>query len=111
MRNSCAVLAEATDAGAEGLLRNAALDASSRVRRTAIRLLGDRGDSGLIPFFQERFNQDDSYLVQAEALRAIGKSGDGRQLPFLREAVLVPSHQDVVRDAAEWAIEEISRRL
>jgi aminopeptidase N len=105
------VLAEATDAGAEGLLRNAALDASSRVRRTAIRLLGDRGDSGLIPFFQERFNQDDSYLVQAEALRAIGKSGDGRQLPFLREAVLVPSHQDVVRDAAEWAIEEISRRL
>jgi aminopeptidase N len=105
------VLAEATDDRADGLLRNAALDSSSRVRRTAIRLLGEGGDSGLIPFFQERFGQDDSYLVQAEALRAIGKSGDGRHLNFLREAVGVPSHRDVIREAAEWAIEEISRRL
>ena len=32
------------------------------------------------------------------------------QLPFLREASRIESHQDVIRVAAEWAIEEISRR-
>jgi HEAT repeat protein len=105
------VLAEDTGPGIEDLLRGAALDVSSRVRRTAIRLLGDLGDPGLIPFFQDRFNQDDSYLVQAEALRSIGKCGDDRQLPFLRKAVELPSHQDVIREAAEWAMEAVSRGL
>ena len=90
-------------------LRRAALDVDSRVRRAAIRALGDKGDPDLIPFFQDRFSQDDSYLVQAEALRAVGRSGDRRQLPFLRETLETPSHQDVIRQAAEWAIEELSK--
>jgi len=47
--------------------------------------------------------------VQAETLRAVGRSGDRRQLPFLREALETPSHQDVIRQAAEWAIEELSK--
>ncbi len=92
------------------LLKEAALDPDSRVRRTAIRLLGDLSDPSLNPFFQERFQQDESYLVQAETLRAIGRSGDPSQLPFLREALGVPSHQDVIREAAEWAIQELSTR-
>lgn len=96
--------------GALELFKDAALDIDSRVRRAAIRLLGETGDPALIPFFQDRFNQDDSYLVQAETLRAIGRIGDRRQLPFLREALELPSHQDVIRQAADWAIEELSKR-
>ncbi len=95
--------------GALESFKEAALDVDSRVRRAAIRLLGDTGGPDLIPFFQNRFSQDDSYLVQAEALRSIGRLGDRRQLPFLREALRVPSHQDVIRQAAEWAIEELSK--
>jgi aminopeptidase N len=87
----------------------AALDVNSRVRRASIQALGEKDDPDLLPLFQDRFRQDDSYLVQAEALRAIGRSGDRRQLPFLREASEVPSHQDVIRQAAEWAIEELSK--
>jgi aminopeptidase N len=92
------------------VFQEAALDVNSNVRRTAIRLLGAMGDPALNPFFQERFRQDDSYRVQAEALTAIGQSGDRGQLPFLREALEIPSHQDVIRRAAEGAIEALSRR-
>ena len=60
-------------------------------------------------FFKERFAQDNSYQVQAETLRAIGRSGGTDQLPYLRDASEMPSHQDVIRQAAEWAIEEISK--
>jgi HEAT repeat protein len=85
------------------------MDENSRVRRTALRVLGELGDPGLIPFFQNRFAEDDSYVAQAEALRSIGRVGDERHLPFLRDALEVPSHQDVIRQAAEWSIAEISR--
>ncbi len=98
--------------GEEGTVesfKGAALDEDSRVRRAAIRALGERGDLNLSPFFKERFKQDDSYLVQAEALRAIGRSGDRNHLPFLREALEIPSHQDVIRQAAEWAMDELSK--
>ncbi len=88
--------------------QEAALDVNSNVRRAAIRVLGETGDPAFIPFFQERFRRDDSYLVQAETLTAIGRSGDRDQLPFLREALEVPSHRDVIRQAAERAIEALS---
>ena len=48
--------------------------------------------------------------VQAEALRAIGICGDENQLDFLRQAAEMDSPRDVIRSAAAWAIEEISRR-
>jgi len=99
------------DGGPEAvaLFQAAAGDPNSRVRRVAIRLLGETGDPTLVAFFQDRFGQDDSYQVQAEALRAIGRSGNPDQLPYLREASETPSHQNVIRQAAEWAIEEISK--
>jgi aminopeptidase N len=92
------------------LFLTAATDASSQVRRTAIRILGETGDPSLVPFFRERFAADDSYQVQADALRAIGRTGDVSQLGFLRQASEMPSYRDVIRRAAEWAIEEISER-
>jgi len=95
--------------GAVALLQTAARDPNSQVRRAAIRLLGETGDPTLVGFFKERFAQDNSYQVQAETLRAIGRSGGPGQLPYLRDASEMPSHQDVIRQAAEWAIEEISK--
>ncbi len=90
------------------LFTAAAHDEDSRVRRAAIRLLGERSDPALSAFFRDRFTKDDSYQVQAESLRAIGRSGDRGQLPFLEEALKMPSPRDVIRKAAEWAIEKIS---
>lgn len=90
-------------------LKTAALDVDSRVRRAAVRLLGSLADPGLVPFFKDRFDLDDSYLVQAEALRAVGQSGDRQQLSFLQDASETPSHRDVIREAAEWAIQELSK--
>lgn len=96
--------------GAPEDFRRAALDDDSRVRRTAIRLLGDSGDPGLVSFLQDRFREDDSYLVQAEALRSIGRMGDHGHLAFLQQAREMPSHQDLIREAAEWAIQAITTR-
>ena len=93
--------------GHADLLQAAAGDESSKVRTTAIRLLGDARNPDWIDFFKARFDQDDSYLVQAEAIRSIGKAGDRAQVPFLEEALAVPSHQDVIRRAAESAMEEL----
>jgi aminopeptidase N len=97
--------------GALERFKEAAIDEDSRVRRVAIRVLGAIGNPTLIPFFKDRFQSDDSYLVQAETLRSIGRTGDRQQLPFLREALQVPSHQDVIRQAAEWAIQELSKSM
>jgi HEAT repeat protein len=76
-----------------------------------IRILGELGDSTLTPFFRTRFELDDSYQVQAEALRAIGRTGDQNQLDFIHKASQMPSPRDVIRRAAEWAKEEIRRRM
>jgi len=98
------------DGGSESveLVTAAARDENSRVRTAAIRLLGERSDPALSAFFRDRFTNDDSYQVQAEALRAIGRSGDRSHLPFLEEALEMESPRDVIRKAAEWAIEKIS---
>jgi len=87
--------------------RAAASDARSEVRRAAIRGLGGAEDATLVPFFRDRFISDNSYQVQAEALRAIGRCGNRDQLDFLRQASGMDSPRDVIRVAAEWAIEEI----
>jgi len=63
-----------------------------------------------VGFFRDTFDADSSYQVQAEALRAIGRSGDRDQLDFLRRAAETDSPRNVIRSAAEWAIEEISNR-
>ena len=89
-------------------LRAATSDERSEVRRAASRALGGAEDATLVPFFRERFLSDSSYQVQAEALRAIGRSGNQDQLDFLRQASRVDSPRDVIRAAAEWAIEEIA---
>jgi HEAT repeat protein len=91
------------------LCREAGRDDNSRVRVVALRALGERRDRADLPVFRNAFADDDSYQVQAEALRSIGKCGDGREMRFLEDARRLPSPRNVIRNAAEWAIQEISK--
>ncbi|MGQ9801855.1 MAG: M1 family aminopeptidase [Candidatus Saccharicenans sp.] len=85
-------------------------DKHSQVRATALKSLGDSGLARLAGFFQECFNQDDSYLAQAEALKALGKTGDKKQINFLRKAASIPSYQNIIKNAALAAIKALDQR-
>jgi aminopeptidase N len=98
-----AILALATADSA--FLRARSLDPVPAVRVAALRVLGDRKDGALNPFFAERFRAEDSYLAQAEALRAMGKSGATGQTALLREASTTKSPGNVIARAAQWALE------
>lgn len=89
------------------LVKASALDPSSKVRATALRLLGDRRSREHLSFFRERFRADDSYVARAEALRAIGKTGDPSAVPVLEEAARIDSPRDVIETAARRALEEL----
>ncbi|MFC2167630.1 M1 family aminopeptidase [Acidobacteriota bacterium] len=89
------------------LLKKVSNDKDSKVRTTAIQILGDRKNSELIPFFKERFEKEDSYAAQAEVLRSIGKCGDSAQISFLKDAAAMESPRDVLKRAADWALNEL----
>ena len=88
------------------LLKEKILDENSTVRAAALRALGDTKDPELLPFFEERFRVDDSYVAQAEALRALGKVADASSRPFLEEAARMDSPRDVIARAARSALEQ-----
>ena len=90
------------------LLREAALDENSKVRAEAFRGLGETKNTELVPFIEERFRRDDSYVAQAEALRALGAIADPSSKTLLEEASGIDSPRDVVGRAARWALSELS---
>jgi len=88
-------------------LKEKCKDKHSQVRATALKVLGELGQPGLAEFFKECFNSDDSYIAQAEALRALGKTGDKKQVDFLKKAATLPSHQNIIRNAALEALKQL----
>ncbi|OVE80557.1 hypothetical protein BVY01_00025, partial [bacterium I07] len=92
------------------LLKQVCNDSNSKVRTTAIKMLGDTKDSRLLSFFKNQFEKDNSYIVQAEALRSIGKCGNQSQTSFLRRAFKMESPRDVIKRAADWAQKEIMKK-
>jgi HEAT repeat protein len=72
--------------------------------------LGNLKDPGLVGYFRERFANDRSDLVKTDAVRAIGKSGDASTVPFLEQCVAVPSHRNMVGQAATQALEQVRKR-
>jgi aminopeptidase N len=74
-----------------------------------LRVLGDMKDDNLITFFKDRFKRDDSYVAQAEALRSIGKCGNRAQLSFLRNAAKMQSPRNIIKNAADWAENTLSK--
>ncbi|MFO7980563.1 MAG: M1 family aminopeptidase [Candidatus Aminicenantes bacterium] len=85
-------------------LKTKCSDPNSRVRASALKILGEFHQKELAEFFKARFQKEDSYLAQAEALRALGKTGDKSQIPFLKKAMDIPSYRDIIKKAAEEAL-------
>ena len=100
-------LSEFQRTGYKDLFLNACLDSSSKVRAAAVKSLGEFKDPTMIARFKNIFETDESYLVMAEALNAIGKCGNKSYIKFLTEAAKVKSHRDMVKKAAEQAMEMI----
>jgi aminopeptidase N len=91
------------------LLKKMCRDKNSKVRTTAIQILGDTRDSELVPFFKDQFKTDDSYVVQAETLRSIGKCGNRSQISYLEDVAKMKSPRNVIKRAADWALKELMK--
>jgi aminopeptidase N len=91
------------------LLRKACQDQHSSVRAAAVAALGASKDKRLGAFYKDLFRKDGSVRVRAEALRALGLTGDASVVPFLRESAAVPSHQNMIRRAAEDALKQLEK--
>ena len=89
------------------LFKDKCTDQNSKVRVSALRMLGDYEEAELVSFFRKRFKEDDSYLAQAEALRSTGKCGDQSHVSFLKKAAEMKSPRNVIARAADWAIKKI----
>ncbi|HDZ40527.1 MAG TPA: aminopeptidase [Bacteroidetes bacterium] len=92
------------------LCKKMALDSSSQVRVSAIRILGDTGDKRMIRFLKERFENDDSYRVQAECIISIGKCGSEKDIEFVGKAAKVTSTRNVIANAALSALNELEKK-
>jgi len=90
-------------------LKERALDSKSAVRAEALRLLGNLHNLSLVPFFEDRYNKDTSYLAQAEALRGFGKCGDPSAVQFLERASQVKSQGNIIGLAAEEALDALGK--
>ena len=84
-----------------------AIDPSSQVRISAMRILGDTGDKRMVRFFKERFKKDNSYRVQAACITSIGKCGSKKDLEFVRKAGKVVSTRNVISNAASVTLKKI----
>jgi aminopeptidase N len=108
-RAAVEALARAPRPAAEGVLKQACRDPHSSVRTAAVQALGALKDKRLAAFFRDLFGKDKSVRVRAEALRALGLTGDASLVPFLRESAAVPSHQNMIRRAAEEALKRLDK--
>jgi aminopeptidase N len=109
-RTAIEALGQLADRRVQATLRKTCLDRSSVVRTASLAALGNLKDAGLAEFFKERFAKDESELVKAEALRALGKTGDVGVIPFVQKAVAVPSHRNLVGNAAAQALKQLAKQ-
>jgi aminopeptidase N len=89
-------LAELKNEAARPALTEAVNDKDSRVRREAIRALGQYKDAKLADLFIRIINSDPSYFAVAEAARALGDSGSPKAYEVLTAAMQTPSWQDTI---------------
>jgi aminopeptidase N len=108
-RSAVESLGKLLDPRVQAVLKKTCLEAHSSVRAASLVALGDLKDRSLIEFYKERFTKDESQLVKAEALRALGKTGDPSVIPFLEKSATVPSHRDMIRNAALQALKQVGK--
>jgi aminopeptidase N len=92
------------------LLKACLSDKDSKVRQSAIRILGDLNDPKLTKLFIKTFGSESSYAVKAESLISVGKCGGKKQLPFLKEAATTKSYMDIVNKASNKATGMIMKK-
>lgn len=109
-RSAVEALAKTPSPKAAAVLKKVCRDPNSMVRTAAVLALGDLRGRGFIEFYRDLFKTDTSNRVQAEVLRALGKTGDPGVIPFLRKAASLPSHQNMVKRAAEGAIQSLEKK-
>jgi aminopeptidase N len=109
-RSAVDAMGQLPDGRVRAALRRTSLDRSSTVRTASLAALGNLKDPGLVEFFKERFANDDSELVKAESLRALGKTGDAGVIPFVQKAAAVPSHRNLVGNAATQALKQLAKQ-
>jgi aminopeptidase N len=108
-RAAVEALAKRPEADVAAVLKESCRDSISSVRAAALQALGASKDRRLSAFYKDLFRKDASVRVRAEALRALGLTGDASLVPFLREAAAVPSHQNMIRRAAEEALKQLEK--
>lgn len=108
-RSAVEALARGPLPGVESVLKQACRDGRSAVRAAAVQALGAGKDRRLADFYKDLFRKDRSVLVRAEALRALGLTGDASLVPFLRSSAATPSHQNMIRRAAEEALKRLGK--
>jgi aminopeptidase N len=108
-RAAVETLARRSSAEVSSALQKACGDPNSSVRTAAVQALGAFKDKRLGAFFKDVFRKDGSVRVRAEALRALGLTGDASLVPFLRESASIPSHQNMIRRAAEEALKRLDK--
>lgn len=91
------------------LLKKLCEDENSKVRTSSLKILGDKKDSSLIPFYKERFKKENSYVARAEIIRSIAKSATSNQKSFFNKALQMKSPRDVIKRAAEWALSQTDK--
>jgi aminopeptidase N len=82
-------------------------DKHQQVRTAALAALGEGGHCERPEFFAEQFEKEDSYVAQAEALRSLGRCDAVGSVPLLRRAAEMDSPREIIRRAAEWALQEV----
>jgi aminopeptidase N len=108
-RSAVEALARRPETDVTAVLKKACQDSNSSVRSAAVQALGASKDKRLSAFYKDLFGKDKSVRVRAEALRALGLTGDASLVPFLRQAAAVPSHQDLIKRAAEEALKRLEK--
>jgi len=108
-RSAVEALARRTSPEVTAVLKQACRDPHSSVRAAAVQALGTLKDKRLAEYYRDLFRKDKSIRVRADALRALGLTGDASLVPFLRESASVPSHQNMIRSAAEEALKRFEK--
>ncbi len=108
-RAAVEALARRPESDVTAVLKKACQDSNSSVRSAAVQALGASKDKRLAAFYKDLFGKDKSVRVRAEALRALGLTGDASLVPFLRESAAAPSHQNMIRRAAEEALKQLGK--
>lgn len=87
------------------ILKNSIQDKHSRVRASAVSLLGDLRWEQWHSLFRKVYETDDSYVVQAEAVWALGKLKKGKDKTFFEKVSKEKSPRNILRNAANRALE------